>query len=656
MAGRFSFDDDDDSSFHPHPPSSEPFQQPQYQSARGRSDYQVASGASYIPPPIRSATSSPVRSAEPYSDSPYRDSPFHDPQQARMSDPFRDPRAARDSSPHIHNMLPIPPPPPMHRDAHSTPYTIPYPQQRSAPSYDQTTYDPGHYQAASHAPPSAHGYPDHPPQPQITHDPAPYQPPTNCSRAAVPAAAAAAGAGAGALAAGNHLAPGVNSRPAPDRLSSYGYGQWGNDSHGDLGSIDPRDIADEEDDASMQPRSKKKKSAILGGGAGGAGAGAAGAGATGGAGGFIKGLASRDSSGHYGQVPGGSGGENEKSSWLKEQTSRSKRLKWMVAGLIALVIILAIAGGAVGAALTVKKNKDASDQAAIDKGSDLKADSSAIKKLMKNPDLHKVFPGVDYTPFGAQYPACLSNMPSQNNVTQDIAVLSQLTPQVRLYGTDCKQVEMVLQAIENLNLQKDMRLWLGVYLDGNKTTNDRQISQMWNVLNDPKTDKSVIAGLIIGNEVMFSKYMSATQLTGLLDNVRNNLTENNAKGLSVSTSDLGSAWDDTLARSSDIVMSNVHPFFGGVPVDQAAGWTWSFWQNNDVAVSKKMGNPNQKQLISELGWPSEGGNDCGSKTGSPDPVPCSNPTEGAVAGVDEMNKFLEDWTCPALSNGTQYFL
>ena len=75
---------------------------------------------------------------------------------------------------------------------------------------------------------------------------------------------------------------------------------------------------------------------------------------------------------------------------------------------------------------------------------DLDINSDEIKQLMNNPDLHKVFPGVDYTPINVQYPDCLHDPPSQNNITRDVAVLSQLTDTIRLYGTDCNQTQMTI--------------------------------------------------------------------------------------------------------------------------------------------------------------------------------------------------------------------
>ena len=312
-------------------------------------------------------------------------------------------------------------------------------------------------------------------------------------------------------------------------------------SEGDLGNFDPREIADEDDDTGALAAKRKDKGAAASAAAGVAGSAA-----------FVKGMTSRDASGKYNAIPGGNGNA-EKGTHIVGQASKSKRTMWFVGGVIAIIIVLAIVGGVVGAYITTHKNSSSSSS---DDGSDYDANSSEIKKLMNNKDLHKVFPGMDYTPFGAQYPDCLSNMPSQNNVTMDVAVLSQLTPQIRLYGTDCNQTQMVLTAIDKLNLKDDVKVWLGVYLDGNQTTNDRQIGQMWDVLDDAGEDPFL--GIIVGNEVLFSNYMPEQKLTEILDDVRQNLTSKNLK-LPLATSDLGDNWNDTLAQHVDWVMANVHP-------------------------------------------------------------------------------------------------
>ena len=91
--------------------------------------------------------------------------------------------------------------------------------------------------------------------------------------------------------------------------------------------------------------------------------------------------------------------------------------------------------------------------------------------------------------------------------------------------------------------------------------------------------------------------------------------------------------------------------FGGVTAQNAASWTYTYWQENDVAKTNSL--PGKTQVVSELGWPSAGGNRCTNDGGTE--IPCSSPTAGAVAGIDEMNTLLDNWVCQALSNGTEYF-
>jgi exo-beta-1,3-glucanase (GH17 family) len=231
--------------------------------------------------------------------------------------------------------------------------------------------------------------------------------------------------------------------------------------------------------------------------------------------------------------------------------------------------------------------------------------------------------------------------PSQNNITRDMAVMSQLTNAVRLYGTDCNQTQMLIHAIDRLEIKDTMKIWLGVWLDSNDTTTQRQIDQTWTILDDYGCD--YFKGIIIGNEVLYRKDLTVTELLGHISDFRKNITAHHCQ-LPVAMADLGDNWDADMASKVDIVMSNVHPFFAGVDVKEAASWTWSFWQREDVALTA--GNTNIKQIIAEVGWPSAGGKSCGSATS------CSG---GSVAGIDEMNQFMEDWICPSMKNKTEYF-
>ncbi|KAK5264012.1 hypothetical protein LTR99_010302 [Exophiala xenobiotica] len=417
-------------------------------------------------------------------------------------------------------------------------------------------------------------------------------------------------------------------------------------------SINPNNILDdgEEDFPNAQQRpSQSRGDSNLGPTAAAAGT----AGALGGL--FGRKAKNVTSSGTYDPV--GVGSKAEKSAWLASQTKGKRKMRWWVGVAIGLVVVLAIVAGIVGGVLGTR-NSDGSSGSSSDTNNansdtaangDLGKDSAEIKALMNNKNLHKVFPGIDYTPWGTQYPLCFTYPPSQNNVTRDMAVLSQLTNVVRLYGTDCNQTQMVLHAIDRLELS-DMKVWMGVWIDTNQTTTNRQVDQMYNILADTK-DLSVFKGVIVGNEALYrageDKAQSEQELIDILTDVRSQF-KTKGYDLPIATSDLGDNWNAQLVQVVDYVMSNIHPFFAGVTATVAAGWTWDFWQTHDVTLTESL--PDVKQLISETGWPSDGGEDCGGSTGD-----CTAGQSGSIASVDGMNTFMSDWVCQALSNGTEYF-
>ena len=112
-------------------------------------------------------------------------------------------------------------------------------------------------------------------------------------------------------------------------------------------------------------------------------------------------------------------------------------------------------------------------------------------------------------------------------------------------------------------------------------------------------------------------------------------------------------------------MANVHPWFGGLAIDQAAGWTCAssllllpltfpcadltlvlvrarlpagdFFEENDVVLAEAAPNK-PTAYIAETGWPTE--------SMTPD-----NATLGAaVAGVGELQTFLDTYPCQANAN------
>lgn len=89
-------------------------------------------------------------------------------------------------------------------------------------------------------------------------------------------------------------------------------------------------------------------------------------------------------------------------------------------------------------------------------------------------------------------------------------------------------------------------------------------------------------------------------------------------------------------------MSNVHPWFANVSIEQAAGWTYEFFQTQNVEVAQSLSNKPQ-MFIAETGWPSNS-SDAGNESNGP-----SN------ASATNLQYFLDTFVCASNTNGTGYF-
>ena len=120
---------------------------------------------------------------------------------------------------------------------------------------------------------------------------------------------------------------------------------------------------------------------------------------------------------------------------------------------------------------------------------------------------------------------------------------------------------MILQAIQDA--QVNVTAWLGVYVDGNDTTWERQMSDTLSAIQTYGTDH--ISGVIVGNEYILDQDSSAASYALIESKVATFKTGLEAlklsKTLSVGTADAGSVMTKALNSHLDFSMANVHPWF-----------------------------------------------------------------------------------------------
>ncbi|EJF64819.1 glycoside hydrolase, partial [Dichomitus squalens LYAD-421 SS1] len=325
----------------------------------------------------------------------------------------------------------------------------------------------------------------------------------------------------------------------------------------------------------------------------------------------------------------------------------------LIGGLVGLIALIAIG---VGVGVSVAKSHSSSSSSKKSSGSSTsvvnQTDPNDPSTFQLDSRLKKSFYGIAYTPEGSQLPDCGNSL---EDVITDIQLLSQLTDQIRLYGADCNQTALVLEAIKQTKV--NMTVWLGNYpVPTDPAPYERQRDAIIDALKTYGTDH--VSGITVGNEFILN-YLNANGATDpnsavgnagaqlLIANISDTRSAVQALGLSktlpIGTADAGSFFNSEVLAAVDYGMSNIHAWFANVSIDQAAGWVDEFFQENNVALAQTLAN-NPKMYIAETGWPTAS-KDVGNESNGP-----------SVASEPNLQQtFLDTFVCQANNNGTGYF-
>ncbi|KAJ3511948.1 hypothetical protein NLJ89_g3806 [Agrocybe chaxingu] len=317
------------------------------------------------------------------------------------------------------------------------------------------------------------------------------------------------------------------------------------------------------------------------------------------------------------------------SSALEKQQKQSRRSKWIVVGsVIALVVLIAV-GVTVGVVVS-NNNKEKSGSSSGSSGSSNGSSGSS----------------------SGSSGGSSSNDPT--GTIKDIQILSQLTSRIRLYGADCNQTALVLEAIKQTKV--DMQVFIGNYVvDGDPGAYERQREVIKEAIETYGTEH--IAGVTVGNEFMLNYVTGrnsndansaignegAAILKANIEDTKKMIADMNLdKTIPVGNSDAGSYFNTQIMETMDYGLSNVHAWFANTTAEGASKWVTDFFDETNVKPAALLPN-NPKMYIAETGWPT-------------DSKDISNKNNGAAdASVPNLQVFLDTFVCQANSAGIGYF-
>ncbi|KAG0200493.1 hypothetical protein BGX28_006444 [Mortierella sp. GBA30] len=334
------------------------------------------------------------------------------------------------------------------------------------------------------------------------------------------------------------------------------------------------------------------------------------------------------------------------SAWLNKQQRKSSKWK-TIAWSIFLVLLLALAGILAWYFAVYKKNQGQNNNTTNNgtaggnggagggghaNGPTVITPNGTVIPNTNFP-LKRVFYGMAYVPIGAQLPGCYN---TQASVDEELKLLVQTTKRVRLYGTDCNVLRYTMDSITRLKL--DLQVVVGIWVDKDSATYTRQSVEFYSVMST--YGWSHVIGVSVGNEVIFDDYQPLDVLMSLVAEVKAKVVALGQPNIPVFTSDLEKANKPPLTNHEDKAGVNLHPFFSGVPVEDAASWFWKYLELS-VKPAVNQGNANPIDIwITEVGWPT---------------FPANANINASMPSIPNLQKFIDTWLCGANAKNLPYY-
>ncbi|PVU96314.1 hypothetical protein BB561_001253 [Smittium simulii] len=201
--------------------------------------------------------------------------------------------------------------------------------------------------------------------------------------------------------------------------------------------------------------------------------------------------------------------------------------------------------------------------------------------------------GVAYSPYRAD-----GSCADYNTISKEVIAFSQFSKNIRLYSTDCNQLEYILRAIRENQLPTGV--YAGIWVSEGEQRAAKETSDFLKVFI---SNSDIVKGLSIGNEELFKNSMSEDKLIETIQQIKLKIRSANVPYIPIYTTEVDSLFSRKLADSCDLVQTNVHSAFDDTFISIENSVDSVF--NRILALKRRVGEDKMVR-VGEAGYPSGG--------------------------------------------------
>jgi exo-beta-1,3-glucanase (GH17 family)/cellulose synthase/poly-beta-1,6-N-acetylglucosamine synthase-like glycosyltransferase len=212
-----------------------------------------------------------------------------------------------------------------------------------------------------------------------------------------------------------------------------------------------------------------------------------------------------------------------------------------------------------------------------------------FNRPMDAPDWPAAISGFAYSPFRYGQDPVKEIYPSEEEIRQDLALLSTQTKHIRTYSVKGTQAD-----IPRVAREFGMSVTQGIWLSNIEEDNEKEIARAIEVINSNRN----ITLVVVGNESMYRREVDLPRLIEYIEQVRSQVK------VPVTTAETWDIWKKfpQLAQHVDVISAHILPFWEKIPASASVGFVL------EKAGELKKQFSQKPLLLGEVGWPSFGRN------------------------------------------------